>query len=151
MGTRSVGAGGRAVTTGRYLLVLGEDLLGDDDAARAAVRELSGAKEVTSTRDAERGAAARTHPTLFAELGLAVVDLSEAQLSAARTDRRLLGVEPERVQRAIGGPLFGGPHLGGSLSEEYLRGFRDAAQFLHSQVAGAAGAAAPRSSATPTN
>jgi subtilisin len=122
VGARNVGAG----LTGRYLLVLNEDLLGDDDGARAAVQELSAAEEVTSTRDAERGAAPRTHPTLFAELGVAVADLSAEQLAAARADRRLLGVEPERVQRAIGG----------SLSEEYLRGFRDAAQFLHSQVAG---------------
>jgi subtilisin len=121
VGARNVEAG----LTGRYLLVLNEDLLGDDDGARAAVRELSGAEEVTSTRDAER-LEAPIRPTLFAELGVAVADLSAQQLAAARADRRLLGVEPERVQRAIGG----------SLSEEYLRGFRDAAQFLHSQVAG---------------
>ncbi len=126
VGTRNVGAGGRF--TGRYLLVLGEDLLGEDDDACAAVQELTGAEEVTSTRNAERGAAPRTHPTLFAELGVAVADLSAQQLSAARADRRLLSVEPERVQRALGGPL----------SEEYLRGFRDAAQFLHSQLDGAA-------------
>jgi subtilisin len=128
---RNVGAAGRL--TGRYLLVLGEDLLGDDDGARAAVRELTGSDEVTSTRDAVRGAAPRTHPTLFAELGVAVADLSAQQLSAARADRRLLGVEPERVQRAIGAPL-----PGWQLSEEYLRGFRDAAQFLHSRVGGTA-------------
>jgi subtilisin len=116
--------------TGRYLLVLHEDLLGDDDGARAAVRELCG-EEVASTRDPDhRGGPAR--PTLFAELGVAVVDLSGEQLAAARTDRRLLGVEPERVRRAIGGPL----------PEEYLRGFRDAAQFLHSRVADAGAVAA---------
>lgn len=120
VGARDVGAG----LTGRYLLVLNEDLLDDDDGARAAVRELSGA-EVTSTRDAQR-VEPPIRPTLFAELGVAVADLSAEQLAAARTDRRLLGVEPERVVRAIGG----------ALSEEYLRGFRDAAQFLHSQVAG---------------
>jgi subtilisin len=133
VGARSVGAYGRgAALTGRYLLVLNEDLLGDDDGACAAVRELTAAEEVTSTRDTERGAAARNRPTLFAELGVAVADLSAQQLATARADRRLLGVEPERVQRAIGG----------SLSEEYLRGFRDAAQFLHSRVDGA-GAVTP--------
>ncbi len=115
--------------TGRYLLVLNEDLLGDDDGARAAVRDLTADEGVTSTRDAARGAVARTHPTVFAELGVAVADLSADQLDAARTDRRLIAVEPERVRRAIG------------LSEEYLRGFRDAAQFLHSRVAGPAAAA----------
>jgi subtilisin len=117
----NVGAG----LTGRYLLVLNEDLLGDDDAARAAVQEISGTERVVSTHDTETP----VHPTLFSELGVAVADLSADQLAAARIDRRLLGVEPERVQRAIG------------LSEEYLRGFRDAAQFLHSQVSGAVAAA----------
>jgi len=112
----NVGAG----LTGRYLLVLNEDLLGDDAAARAAVQEISGMERVVSTHDGT----APVHPTLFSELGVAVADLSADQLAAARADRRLLGVEPERVQRAIG------------LSEEYLRGFRDAAQFLHSRVAG---------------
>jgi subtilisin len=112
--------------TGRYLLVLNEDLLGDDDAARAAVQELSGVERVLSTRDAER-APGPVRPTLFTELGMAVADLSPQQLDAARADRRVLGVEPERVQRAIGG----------CLSEEYLRGFRDAAQFLHSRMSGA--------------
>lgn len=116
--------------TGRYLLVLHEDLLDDDERARAAVRELCG-EEVASTRD-EDLMQLPVRPTFFAELGVAVVDLSGAQLAAARTDRRLLGVEPERVRHAIGG----------SLSEEYLRGFRDAAQFLHSRVAGAGAVAA---------
>jgi subtilisin family serine protease len=115
--------------TGRYLLVLNEDLVGDDDGARAAVRDLTADEDVTSTRDAAHGAVAQTHPTVFAELGVAVADLSADQLDAARTDRRLIAVEPERVRRAIG------------LSEEYLRGFRDAAQFLHSRVAGPAAAA----------
>ena len=138
MGADDVGAGQRY--TGRYLLVLGEDLRGDDDAACTAIRELSGAEEVTNTRDSDRGAAPRTRPTFFAELGLAVADLTAQQLSAARADQRLLGVEPERVQRAIGVPRFG-EAPGGSLSEEYLRGFRDAAQFLHSRVTGGVTAA----------
>ncbi|TQM44058.1 S8 family serine peptidase [Pseudonocardia cypriaca] len=117
-----------AMSTGRYLLVLNEDLLGDDDRSRAAVEQLSGT-DVTSTRDVPP--LAPTQPTLFSELGVAVADLSADQLAAARTDRRLLAVEPERVRRAIGvSPSEG------SLSEEYLRGFRDAAQFLHSRLAG---------------
>jgi subtilisin family serine protease len=123
---RNVGAG----LTGRYLLVLDDDLLDDDDRARATVRELCGS-DVVSTRDAG-GPGTTVRPALFSELGVAVVDLSADQLAAARADRRLLSVEPEGVRHAVGG----------SLSEEYLRGFRDAAQFLHTQVAGA-GAVAP--------
>jgi subtilisin len=113
--------------TGRYLLVLGDDLMGDDDtAARTAVRELTGLSEVTSTRDSA-AASGDVRPTLFGGLGIAVAELTSAQLATARADSRLLGVEPERVQRAIG-----------DLSEEYLRGFADAAQFLHGKAGGAA-------------
>ncbi len=116
--------------TGRYLLVLRDDLLdADDSAARAAVGELTGLSEVTSTRD-RAAAAGEVRPTLFGGLGIAVAELTSAQLATARGDARLLGVEPERVQRAIGGP--------GGLSDEYLRGFSDAAQFLHGKAGGAA-------------
>lgn len=128
-------AGPGSTTTGRYLLVLGDALLGDDDsAARTAVQELTGLGEVTSTRDGATSlAGGGVRPTLFSRLGVAVADLTSEQLRTARADRRLAGVEPERVQYAIGGPL----------SEEYLRGFSDAARFLHEQAAGAgAGAGA---------
>lgn len=127
-------AGPGSTMTGRYLLVLGDALLGDDDsAARTALQQLTGLREVTSTRDASGPTAAGgVRPTLFSRLGVAVADLTSEQLRAARADRRLVGVEPERVQRAIARPL----------SEEYLRGFSDAARFLHEQAAGAGTGAA---------
>ena len=117
--------------TGRYLLVLGDDLTSDDDtAARTAVRELTGLAEVTSTRD-RAAASGDVRPTLFGGLGVAVAELTSAQLATARADPRLLGVEPERVQWAIAD--HGAP-LGGGLTEEYLRGFADAARFLHGEA-----------------
>lgn len=126
--TRTSGGRVAGTPTGRHLLVLGDDLTGDDDtAARTAVRELTGLSSVTSTRDAAPGAA----PTLFSRLGVAVAELSSAQLRAARADRRVLSVEPERVRRALGAP-------GGGLSADYLRGFADAATFLR-DAAGPAG------------
>ena len=45
--------------TGRYLLVLSDDLVADHDTARSAVAELTGLSEVTSSRDDTPGA----HPT----------------------------------------------------------------------------------------
>jgi len=113
--------------TGRYLLVLDDDFLDDTDRARVAVQEVCGGERPATTRE---GAPAPGRPRLFPELGVAVAELSPQQLAAARADRRLLGVEPERVRHAIG------------LSEEYLRGFRDAAQFLHAQLTAGAVAAA---------
>ena len=117
--------------TGRYLLVLGDDLTGDDAAAKTAVRDLTGLASVPSTRDEPGQASVR--PTLFGTLGVAVAELTSEQLATAQADPRVLGVEPERVLRAIGP---------GGLSEEYLRGFADAARFLHGQASGAAAIAA---------
>ncbi|MFP5071137.1 S8 family serine peptidase [Pseudonocardia nantongensis] len=139
MADMRTGGGGRVAgtPTGRHLLVLGEDLMGDDDtAARTAVQELTGLSSVTSTRDP--GASAGVRPTLFSRLGVAVAELSADQVQAARADRRLISVEPERVQRALGTP---GP--GGALSADYLRGFADAATFLRDRAAAAAPDTAP--------
>ena len=117
--------------TGRYLLVLGDDLMGDDDtAARTAVQELTGLSEVTTSLDSRSG----VRPTLFSRLGVAVAELDADRLRSARADRRVLGVEPERVQRAIGGP---------GLSADYLKGFADAATFLAGTAADGAAAGAP--------
>lgn len=120
----------RAPRTGRYLLVLGEALFGDDDAARAAVQELTGTQQVASRRDAAGSALTGGAPgvTLFAELGVAVAELGPEQLAAAASDERVLSVQPERILHA----------LSASISEEYLRGFRDAAVFLHAQAVGPA-------------
>ncbi|WP_219415624.1 S8 family serine peptidase [Pseudonocardia nigra] len=115
---------GPAPRTGRHLIVLGPALLGDEDASRAALRDLLGAEDVTSTRGGgEPGA--RPQPTLFAELGVAVATIPPDRVAAVAADERVLSVEPERVLHA----------LGGSVSEEYLRGFRDAAAYLHSVAA----------------
>ncbi|MBP2366999.1 S8 family serine peptidase [Pseudonocardia parietis] len=116
--------------TGRYLLVLHDELLGDDDsAARTAVRDLTGLSEVTSSLDPPAGA----HPTLLSRLGVAVAELDPDRVRSARADRRVLSVEPERVQRALTGP---------GLSADYLRGFADAATFLAGKAAAPAGAPA---------
>ncbi len=125
-GHAGTASAGRAPLTGRYLLVLSDELLGDDEAARAAVGELSGAREVASTRDAAGSALAadQLDAALFAELGVAVAALPPDRLAAVAADRRVLSVEPERVLHALDGPL----------SEDYLRGFRDAAVFLHAQA-----------------
>ncbi|MEJ8280850.1 S8 family serine peptidase [Pseudonocardia spirodelae] len=118
--------------TGRYLLVLSDDLTGDDDAARSAVAEITGLAEVTSSRDAGPG----VRPTLFARLGVAVAELAPERLRAVRDDRRFVAVEPERVLRALGTSP-------GGLSADYLRGFADAAGVLAEKAAGAAAADTP--------
>lgn len=131
-GPRTIGTERSGGThTGRYLLILDDDLLGGDDvAARSAVQELTGLSEVTSSLDAVAGG----HPTLLSRLGVAVAELDPDRLRSARADRRVLGVEPERVQRALRGP---------GLSADYLKGFADAATFLAGRAADAEAADAP--------
>jgi subtilisin len=98
-----------ASTTGRYLLVINDDLFGDDEASRAVVREVSGVQEVVSTRDAQPGAldARQTGPgaLLFAELGVAVVTVVPDRVGTTGlfepTDDRLIAVEPERIVHAL--------------------------------------------------
>ncbi len=103
--------------TGRLLLVLSDDLLADPGAALEAVRELTGTGSLAAD-DA-------TAPLVFPALGIAVVTIEPdtETLDAMIADPRIVGAEPERLH-----------HVRGSLSEEYLRGFADAAAFLHSQA-----------------
>ncbi|MBC3191136.1 S8 family serine peptidase [Pseudonocardia sp. C8] len=125
VGTRRAGG----AHTGRYLLVLSDDVLGDDDApARTAVQDLTGQSEVVSSLGRPSGA----RPTLFSRLGVAVADLDPEQVRSARADRRVLSVEPERVQRALTGP---------GLSADYLKGFADAATALAGKAAATAAVA----------
>lgn len=101
--------------TGRLVLVLSDDLHADPDAARSALAEMTGA----TTAGAGGG------PLLFPALGVAIVPVDATDTDAVTTmiaDRRIVAAEPERVY-----------HVRGSLSEEYLRGFADAAAFLHAQ------------------
>src|ERR1700754_3929188 len=95
-------------TTGRYLLVISDDLFGDDEASREVVREVSGVQDVVSTKDPGAQAldpAAATGALLFAELGVAVVSVAPDRVGATgvfeSTDDRILAVEQERVVHAL--------------------------------------------------
>jgi subtilisin len=120
-----IGAGrsGRARYTGRHLIVLGHGLFGDDDASLAALRDLVGVEDIRNTRGGGPGGGGAA--TLFASLGVAVAAVPPDRVRSVADDERVLAVEPERVLHA----------LAGQLSEEYLRGFRDAATYLHSVAA----------------
>ena len=95
-------------TTGRYLLVISDDLFGDDEASREVVREVSGVQDVVSTKDPGAQAldpAAATGALLFAELGVAVVSVAPDRVGATgvfeSTDDRILAVEQERMGHAL--------------------------------------------------
>jgi subtilisin family serine protease len=97
-----------ASTTGRYLLVINDELFGDDEASREVVREVSGVQDVVSTKDPGAQAldpAATTGALLFAELGVAVVSVAPDRVGATgvfeSADDRILAVEQERVVHAL--------------------------------------------------
>src|SRR3954467_6883459 len=97
-----------ASTTGRYLLVISDELFGDDEASREVVREVSGVRDVVSIKDPGAQAldpAATTGALLFAELGVAVVSVTPDRVGATgvfeSADERILAVEQERVVHAL--------------------------------------------------
>ena len=121
-------------TTGRYLLVMSDEVHGDEAATADALRSVAGVTSIASTSDFEAsaldvGQASTADATVFAELGVAVVaatnDRTSSMIAAATVDPRIIAVEPERVLYAIDDPAL--------LSVDYLRGYRDAADNLYEQ------------------
>jgi subtilisin family serine protease len=119
-------------TTGRYVVVLSDEVHGDEAATADALRSVAAVSSIASTRDFAAGAldvgqAATADATVFAELGVAVVSAESgaAVRAAAAADPRIVAVEPERILHAIE-----------SLPVDYLLGYRDAAAHLYEQAVG---------------
>jgi subtilisin len=128
-------------TTGRYVVVMSDEVHGDQTAIADALRSVAGVTSIASTTDFEAsaldvGQAAAADATVFAELGIAVVaagtDQMRSMMAAAAADPRVVAVEPERLLYAIQDPA--------PLSVDYFRGYRDAAAHLYEQVSGGPGA-----------
>jgi subtilisin len=134
--------------TGRYLVVLSDDVAGDAAASAEAIASLAGVSYVASTLDYEDGAIdleqlRAADATLFARLGVAVVGADPSGSShalQADADPRILAVEPERIQYALEEHAF---------SLDYVRGFRDGVSSLYDRLA--ADAAAPAATLTDTD
>jgi subtilisin len=123
-----------ASTTGRYLLVISDEIFGDDEASREVVREVSGVEDVVSTRDPGAQAldpAATTGALLFAELGVAVVSVAPDRVGATgvfeSADDRIVAVEQERVVHAL--------QEAAPIDPEQEAAFADAAAFTDDTVA----------------
>ena len=121
--------------TGRYIVVFADDMHREPGAITEALQSVAGVSRVASTLDFEAGAldldqAEAADATVFAELGVAVMaadpSRGEGLAAMAEADDRILAVEPERILRAIDGPL----------SLEYVRGFRDGVSGLYDQLSG---------------
>ena len=146
MGTAGPDGGGLSrteggETTGRYVVVLSNEVQGDQGSMSAALQSVAGAQSFASSLDYEAGAldveqAADADATLFPSLGVAVLPADPSRLvsmnAAAAEDPRILSVEPERIMYIRSDPV--GPSL------EYIRGYRDGVSHLYDQLSGAGAA-----------
>jgi subtilisin family serine protease len=129
--------------TGRYVVVLADNVLGDEAASTAALQSVAGVSNVLSARDFRDGGinieeARDADATLFPAIGIAVVagdpDRLASLTAAVGGDDRIEAVEPERILHALSQP--------GVLAAEYLRGYRDAAIELYQHANGGGNGAA---------
>lgn len=131
--------GGEAVeTTGRFIVIFKEGVVGDEKAIRSTLSNVAGLKNVASSSDFDSGAVsasdvAGSEGVHFNRLGIAVVSSVEAVQSLATTtsdsDGSILSIEPEYIARLSPAP----PVLP---DMEYLRGYRDAIVHIYDQLAG---------------
>jgi subtilisin family serine protease len=134
-----------AQTTGRFVIVYRDEVL---KAPKEAIRTLESvggiaAKNVVSALDFKDAAvdarsAERSDALYLPALGVAVVSAEQANVQAvmsAAADRssNILAVEPEWIYHALAPPP--------TLQLDYLRGYRDAVNYLYDQLSGAAGVA----------
>src|SRR3990170_236113 len=127
---------GTAQTTGRYVVVFAET---DPDPAQM-LRSVAGLSTVADSRDFEAQSvdvseAARADATVYSELGVAVVSVSQDQLGLLQTsagaEGSVLAVAPELVHHVLPVPA------------DYLRGYHDAVSDLHRRLADGAAAGGP--------
>ena len=125
-------------TTGRTLVLLEE---GAGPEASSFLSDVAGLSSVSSAEfaDGETAAAEDSGNVVFEDLGVAVVDAAPDQLSAlgeaTAGENPILVVEAERMVYALELGVLSQPPVAGPVPAEYLRGFRDAVDFLASAVA----------------
>ena len=128
--------------TGRYVVVLADDVQGDETATAEALRSVAGVANVARSSDFAAGAldvdqAESADAMVFSELGVAVVsadpDRASSIIATADEDSRVIAVEPEQILHTLTQPQ--------ALTAGYLHGFRDAASLLCDQLSETDGAA----------
>lgn len=96
-------------TTGRSVIVFGDELRGDRDAIAAALQSVSGVSSIVSAadyRDVDLDAAGDDRAIAFHTLGIAVVALDPGALTASvaaagAAQAAIVAIEPERIMYAI--------------------------------------------------
>jgi subtilisin family serine protease len=130
-------AGTGVETTGRFVIVFKEGAA-DATTIKNTLSQAAGLTNVTTSANYDGGAIsaedlAESEVALFEKLGVVVVSGEEAvqalAASASDVDSPILAIEPEYIAY-LSNPLAG------ELPLEYLRGYRDAVNQLHDQLAG---------------
>lgn len=130
-------ADGGAQTTGRYIIVYKDSVLGAPKEAERGLRDAAGIRSVVSADDYESRSidprdASKAEAVYFPELGVAVVAADSEQLQSlmtesAASESNILAVEPEYVYYASQQQ---------EMPLQYLKGYRDAVNALYKAVAG---------------
>lgn len=136
--------GGQPEYTGRSILVMEPGAHPDEESLARTVRSFTGTTSIASSSDFGHHAMVMDQvgdedATLYPNLGLAVVpggtDRVAALQNAAATDARVRSVEPEQVLYALSAPAdTPGTAASDQQLEQYLRGYRDAAAALLTNV-----------------
>lgn len=123
-------------TTGRYVVVMSDDVHGNETAIADTLRSTVGVTNIASTSDFQASAldieqVLTADATLFVELGIAVITTDPSRVISMSTaiteDRRIIAIEPERILYAI-------THQQ-PLPVDYLHGYRDAVDHLYEHMA----------------
>ncbi|VTR99481.1 peptidase s8 : Serine protease OS=uncultured organism PE=4 SV=1: Peptidase_S8 [Gemmata massiliana] len=133
------GPGTEAETTGRYLVVLGDECVGHAKHSVDALKKVAGISHVATSDEYEENAvdmaeAASADAVVFTDIGIAVVSAPGdrgALLAAASADDRIpvLSVEPE--------PIFYATQATAAPPElDYYRGYKAAVDHLYAQMNG---------------
>jgi subtilisin len=135
---------GGAQTTGRFLVVYKDSVMGAPKEAERGLRDAAGIRNMVSAADyddnvVESRTASEADAVYFPELGVAVVSADNDQLQslmsvAASDESNILAVEPEYVYYAL--------QQTPELPLQYLKGYRDAVNALYKAMAGEDSAAA---------
>ena len=127
-------------TTGRFIVVMSDEVQGDPGAMTEALQSVAGVSRFASSLDYESRAldvqeAASADATLYPQLGVAVLPADRSRMASINTaldeDPRVLDVEPERILYIRSDPV--------GLSLEYARGYRDGVSHLYDQLTSGGG------------
>lgn len=134
----NMGDGAGLETTGKFIIILKDEIAHSPAAIKSTLNQLAGLREVAVSGDYVDGAVAaedlKEQPAIvFEKLGVVVVSGDEAaqalSASVSDVDSPILAIEPEYI-------AYPSNLLEGATFLDYLSGYRDAVNHLYDQASG---------------